>query len=63
MTDDDRRNRTPTREEMFKAMAWLVEDANKDDSLFFHCAFSLPSPFPTSLRTGVLTVTFVTPLD
>ncbi|TEB20080.1 hypothetical protein FA13DRAFT_1820432 [Coprinellus micaceus] len=36
LTDDDRRNRTPTREEMFKAMAWLVDDAKQDDSLFFH---------------------------
>jgi len=22
---------------MFNAMAWLVKDAKKDDSLFFHC--------------------------
>ncbi|KAJ3531108.1 hypothetical protein NMY22_g8288 [Coprinellus aureogranulatus] len=36
LTDDDRHNRMPTRDEMFKAMAWLVHDAKKDDSLFFH---------------------------
>ncbi|KAJ3526668.1 hypothetical protein NMY22_g10076 [Coprinellus aureogranulatus] len=36
LTDDDRHNRMPTRDEMFKAMAWLVQDAKQDDSLFFH---------------------------
>ncbi|KAF6749271.1 caspase domain-containing protein [Ephemerocybe angulata] len=36
LTDDDRKNKLPTREEMFKAMAWLVAGAKKDDSLFFH---------------------------
>ena len=39
LTDDDRRNTLPTRKEMFKAFMWLVQDAQKDDSLFFHCGY------------------------
>jgi hypothetical protein len=30
----------PTRKDMFNAMSWLVKDAKKHDSLFFHCNFS-----------------------
>ncbi|EAU87861.2 metacaspase-1 [Coprinopsis cinerea okayama7 len=36
MTDDDPRNPLPTRKEMFQAFMWLVRDAGRDDSLFFH---------------------------
>ncbi|KAJ2914105.1 hypothetical protein MD484_g6327, partial [Candolleomyces efflorescens] len=36
LTDDDRRNTLPTRREMFNAFMWLVQGAQKDDSLFFH---------------------------
>ena len=40
LTDDlhDERQR-PTRANMINAMQWLVKDAKRHDSLFFHCEF------------------------
>ncbi|KIJ24170.1 hypothetical protein M422DRAFT_275109 [Sphaerobolus stellatus SS14] len=32
-------NRKPTKENILKAMRWLVKDAEEDDALFFHCKF------------------------
>ncbi len=40
LTDDARDPRNvPTRLNILSAMRWLVRDAHKHDSLFFHCAF------------------------
>ncbi|KAF9531516.1 caspase domain-containing protein [Crepidotus variabilis] len=36
LTDADSKSPLPTRKEMFNAFMWLVKDAQKDDSLFFH---------------------------
>lgn len=36
LTDDDRKNKRPTKDEMFRAMQWLTDGSQKDDSLFFH---------------------------
>jgi hypothetical protein len=43
LTDADAKYRLPTRKEMFSAFTWLVEGAQRNDSLFFHCTFQLPS--------------------
>ncbi|KAL1706126.1 caspase domain-containing protein [Schizophyllum commune] len=38
LTDDNPHSRSrPTRQNMLDAMRWLVQDAQLDDSLFFHC--------------------------
>lgn len=37
LTDDQRDPRTiPTRDNIIRAMQWLVEGAQPDDALFFH---------------------------
>jgi hypothetical protein len=37
LTDDTQDPRAlPTRENIIRAMQWLVDDAQRDDSLFFH---------------------------
>jgi hypothetical protein len=39
LTDDVENPRAhPTRKNMLGAMRWLVQEAQPDDSLFFHCA-------------------------
>lgn len=39
LTDDATNPRQrPTRQNMLDGMRWLVKDAHKHDSLFFHCA-------------------------
>lgn len=37
---------------MLGAMRWLVRDANKNDSLFFHCAF-VPKNQPDFTNTPI----------
>jgi len=43
LTDADAKYRLPTRKEMFSAFMWLVEGAQPNDSLFFHCTSHLES--------------------
>jgi len=45
LTDDDFRNRAPTRAEMFNAFKWLVTGAKAHDSLFFHCELKRARPW------------------
>lgn len=41
LTDDNQNPRSqPTRKNLLDAMRWLVEDAQPDDALFFHCEWA-----------------------
>jgi metacaspase-1 len=49
----------PTRKNMFDAMKWLVKDAKKHDSLFFHCNITPPL---VTIMVGVHSL-FITSVD
>ena len=48
---DDRAERLPTRDNILKAIEWLVGGAKANDSLFFHCARAIYIPHHTLLMS------------
>lgn len=51
LTDDQQNPMSqPTKQNILRAMHWLVKDARPNDSLFFHYSGALASPSPPRAR-------------
>lgn len=53
LTDDQQNPMSqPTKQNILRAMHWLVKDARPNDSLFFHYSGKLPPPLPSRGHTA-----------